>query len=70
MKNSIEHLPQEKRNMLERAVSIIREICDDVEMIILFGSHARGDFRNEEDLLPNRKSGAPSDFRSAGDLQR
>ena len=62
MKKSIEHLPQEKRNMLERAVSIIREMCDDVEMIILFGSHARGDFRNEEDLPPHRNSGAPSDF--------
>jgi HEPN domain-containing protein len=37
-------------------------MCDDVEMIILFGSHARGDYRNEEDLLPDRKSGAPSDF--------
>ena len=37
-------------------------MCDDVEMIILFGSHARGDFRDDEDLLPNRKSGAPSDF--------
>ena len=62
MKNTIEHLPQEKRNRLERVVSIIREMCDDVEMIILFGSHARGDFRDDEDLLPDRKSGAPSDF--------
>jgi HEPN domain-containing protein/predicted nucleotidyltransferase len=62
MKNSIGHLPQEKRDMLEEAVSVIREMCDDVEMIILFGSHARGDFRDEEDLLPGRKSGAPSDF--------
>ena len=62
MKNTIEHLPQEKRNRLKRVVSIIREMCDDVEMIILFGSHARGDFRNDEDLLPDRKSGAPSDF--------
>jgi HEPN domain-containing protein/predicted nucleotidyltransferase len=62
MKNSIEHLPEEKRDRLERVVSVIREMCDDVEMIILFGSHARGDFRDDEDLLPNRKSGAPSDF--------
>ena len=62
MKKSIEHLPEEKRNMLERVVSVIREMCDDVEMIILFGSHARGDFRDDEDLLPNRQSGAPSDF--------
>jgi hypothetical protein len=36
MKNSLEHLPKHKRDELERAVSVIREMCDDVEMIILF----------------------------------
>ncbi|MDD5597679.1 MAG: HEPN domain-containing protein [Victivallaceae bacterium] len=62
MKKSIEHLPAEKRRRLENAVEAIRQMCDDVEMIILFGSHARGDYRDEEDLKPDRKSGAPSDF--------
>ncbi len=45
-----------------RIVPIIRDLCDDVEMIILFGSYARGDYTEEDDLLPNRKSGAPSDY--------
>ncbi|MDD5728010.1 MAG: HEPN domain-containing protein [Victivallales bacterium] len=62
METSLEHLSPEKRELLERAVAIIREMCDDVEMIILFGSHARGDYRDEEDLPDDRKSGAPSDF--------
>jgi uncharacterized protein len=62
MKNSLGHLPKHKKDELERAVSIIREMCDDIEMIILFGSHARGNYRDEEDLLPDRKSGAVSDY--------
>ncbi|MDD5598828.1 MAG: nucleotidyltransferase domain-containing protein, partial [Victivallaceae bacterium] len=62
MKNSLEHLPEHKRKELERAVSVIREMCDDVEMIILFGSHARGNYKDEEDLAPDRKSGDVSDY--------
>jgi uncharacterized protein len=62
MKNSLEHLPKEKIERLEIAVSVIREMCDDVEMIILYGSHARGNYRDEEDLPSDRKSGAVSDY--------
>ncbi|MDD5698542.1 MAG: nucleotidyltransferase domain-containing protein [Victivallaceae bacterium] len=62
MKSSIDHLPPDKRAMLERAVAVIREMCDDVEMIILSGSHARGDYRDDEDLPPDRKSGEASDY--------
>ena len=62
MKTSIDHLPKAKQEALQRGVSIIREMGEDVEMIILFGSHARGDYRDEEDLAPDRKSGAPSDY--------
>ena len=62
MKNSLEHLPEHKREELARAVSTIREMCDDVEMIILFGSHARGTYKDEDDLAPDRKSGAVSDY--------
>jgi HEPN domain-containing protein/predicted nucleotidyltransferase len=62
MKNSLEHLPKHKIEELERAVSVIREMCDDVEMIILFGSHARGNYRDEEDLPSDRKSGEVSDY--------
>ena len=62
MKNSLSHLPKHKREELARAVSVIRDMCDDVEMIILFGSHARGNYKDEEDLAPDRKSGAVSDY--------
>jgi uncharacterized protein len=62
MKNSLKHLPKEKIDRLERVVSVIREMCDDIEMIILFGSHARGNYRDEDDLASDRKSGAVSDF--------
>jgi HEPN domain-containing protein len=41
---------------------VIREKCDDVEMIILFGSYARGDYKTEADLEPERKSGHVSDY--------
>jgi predicted nucleotidyltransferase/HEPN domain-containing protein len=43
MKTGISHLPERKRNDLERAVDLIRESVP-AEMIILFGSHARGDW--------------------------
>ncbi len=62
MKNSLEHLPENKKDALNRVVSVIREMCDDVEMIILFGSHARGTYRDEEDLPSDRKSGEVSDY--------
>lgn len=62
MKQTLEHLPKLKRNELERIVSVIREKCDDVEIIILFGSYARGDYKIEADLKPDRRSGHMSDY--------
>ena len=62
MRKNVDHLPEEKRAELTRIVPIIRELCDDVEMIILFGSYARGDYRDETDLPSERKSGAASDY--------
>ncbi len=44
MKESLEHLPERKRGELARIVSIIRKMAPKTEMIILFGSHARGDW--------------------------
>ncbi len=38
MKKSPDHLPKRKRAELDRVASIIGGSCDDVEMIILFGS--------------------------------
>jgi len=42
MKESLAHLPERKRHELARIVSIIREMAPKTEMIILFGSYARG----------------------------
>ncbi len=49
MKTSLDHLPLEKQQELQRAVEIIREIINP-DMLILFGSYARGDW--VEDLDP------------------
>jgi predicted nucleotidyltransferase/HEPN domain-containing protein len=62
MKNSLSHLPQVKQNELQKIVLAIRESCDDVEKIILFGSYARGNYKEEKDLKPERKSGHVSDY--------
>ncbi len=62
MKKSPIHLPMNKREELERIVTTICESCNDVEMIILFGSYARGDWKEEADLKPERKSGHKSDY--------
>ena len=62
MKKSPSHLPQNKRDELQRIVAAILESCNDVEMIILFGSYARGEWKEETDLKPGRKSGHKSDY--------
>lgn len=49
MKTSLEHLPENKQQELQRAVEIIRKEID-LDMLILFGSYARGDW--VEDLDP------------------
>jgi uncharacterized protein len=43
MKRSLSHLPKHKREELKEITSIIKENAD-VEMIILFGSYARGNW--------------------------
>jgi len=43
MKKSLSHLPQRKRGEIARIVCIIRQTVPQAEMIILFGSYARGD---------------------------
>ncbi len=46
MKKSLKHLPKQKRDELKTVVRMMREEFD-VEMIILFGSYARGDWVEE-----------------------
>ena len=62
MKKDLDHLPEAKRKEITSIASAIRENCNDLEMIILFGSYARGDYKEKEDLSPNRKSGHVSDY--------
>ena len=49
MKKNLDHLLEAKRTEIERIVSCIRENCDDVEMVILFGSYARGNYKVKEE---------------------
>jgi len=62
MNKTPRHLPENKVDELKKVVSTIRKLCDDVEMIILFGSYARGDYKVEADLKAGRKSGHISDY--------
>lgn len=62
MKNTTNHLPDLKIEELQQIVNIIINNCDDVQKVILYGSYARGDYREEKDLDPNRKSGHVSDY--------
>ena len=62
MKNSLDHLPEDKQRELARVVEVIRAASDDVEMVILFGSYARGVYKVEADLEPDRWSGHASDY--------
>jgi predicted nucleotidyltransferase/HEPN domain-containing protein len=55
MKHSLEHLPAHKQGYLARVVGFIRAAVN-VEMLILYGSHARGDW------VDDRKTGYYSDF--------
>ncbi len=62
MKYSIDHLPKIKQDELQNIVLAIRQNCDDVEKVILFGSYARGNYKEFKDLKPDRKSGHISDY--------
>jgi len=45
MKTSLSHLPKDKQAELKALADKIRDEVDGVEMIILFGSFARGDWK-------------------------
>ena len=46
MKKSLAHLPELKQDELELIGFKIRSLCEDVQMVILFGSYARGDWKD------------------------
>jgi predicted nucleotidyltransferase len=62
MKRSLKHLPLLKQDELKKIVEAIRKSCKDVEKIILFGSYARGDYKEKKDLKPQQKTGHISDY--------
>ena len=62
MKNSLDHLPKVKQDELQKITSVICNNCQELEKIILFGSYARGDYKEEKDLDKFRKSGHVSDY--------
>ena len=61
MKKSLSHLPRHKRDELKLIVEKIQSSIQP-EMIILYGSYARGDYKEQKDLAPARKSGHVSDY--------
>ncbi len=62
MKDSLNHLPDRKRGELARIVSIIRDSAPQAEMIILFGSYARGDAVEDVTVEGNTTYEYSSDF--------
>jgi len=62
MKTTIKHLPLDKQSELKQLTDIIRQHTNDIVMVILFGSYARGEYKEEKDLAPDRKSGHASDY--------
>ena len=62
MKESLNHLPDRKRGELARIVSIIRQTVPQAEMIILFGSYARGDAVEDVTVDGNTTYEYSSDF--------
>jgi predicted nucleotidyltransferase len=62
MKKSIKYLPDHKQQEINKIITTICTNCLDVEKIILFGSYARGDYKEKKDLNPHQKSGHVSDY--------
>lgn len=62
MENLINRLPDSKRNELDRIVAVIKKNCSDIEKIILFGSYARGNYKEAKDISPNSRTGHVSDY--------
>lgn len=62
MRNSTEHLPTPKQTELHLITSTILKNCPTAEKIILFGSYARGNYKEAKDIKSNSKSGHVSDY--------
>jgi uncharacterized protein len=58
----MKNLPTNKQSELKTLTHLIKDNCKDTQMIILFGSYARGDYKEAKDLDPNRNTGHVSDY--------
>ena len=65
MKKTLTHLPEEKRRDLRQLVEIIREEIRTCEMIILYGSYARGTYVDYDQRI---EYGIPTYFMSDYDI--
>jgi uncharacterized protein len=61
MRTDLNHLPKEKQQELGQIGRLLGEM-EGVEMVILYGSYARGGWKEEKDLKPGRWSGHASDY--------
>ncbi|OHB67954.1 MAG: hypothetical protein A2Y76_01155 [Planctomycetes bacterium RBG_13_60_9] len=62
MKKSLAHLPKQKREELKLVVETVLEECPTAQMIILFGSYARGDWVEDRYTEDNVTYEYASDF--------
>jgi uncharacterized protein len=61
MQTDIHHLPKEKQRELGQIGKLLGDM-EGVEMVLLYGSYARGDWKEEKDLPNKRWSGHASDY--------
>lgn len=62
MKTSLNHLPDLKQREIKEILKRILDASDKVEMVILFGSYARGDWREEVEEKDSRYWVKKSDY--------
>lgn len=62
MKTDLTFLPENKQKELTAITTLLQEMCDDIEMVILYGSYARNEYKEVKDLEPGRWSGHVSDY--------
>lgn len=62
MKQSLKHLPKSKQQELQKIIAAIKKTSNDVQKIILFGSYARGNYKEKKDIKPEARTGHVSDY--------
>lgn len=62
MKTDLSFLPEKKQQELREITKQLLLKCNDIELVILYGSYARNDYKEAKDLAPGRWSGHISDY--------